>query len=77
MAITSRVVSESGNTFFVAGPQRERATEAMFYTHFVILLAMRTQNEYFKLGMDAELQEYAQDFTTSWQDYGTTHSKQE
>jgi hypothetical protein len=65
LAFMSRLVIENGNTVFVPGPQRERATAAMSLAHLVILLALRTQNEYFKLGLDTELLAHTQEFSTT------------
>lgn len=60
LAFMSRLVIENGDTVFVPGPQRERATEAMSLARSVMLLAFRTQNEYFKLGLDTDLWAHAQ-----------------
>jgi hypothetical protein len=60
LAFISRLLIENGDTVFVPGPQRERATAAMSLAHSVMLLALRTQNEYFKLGLDTDLWAHAQ-----------------
>ena len=68
-ATMSRLKIESGKTIFVGGPQRDRASNALFLSHLIVLLAMRTQNEYFNLGMDSELLNHAQKFSALWQRY--------
>jgi hypothetical protein len=65
LAFMSRLAVESGDTVFVTSPQREHATAAMYLAHAVLLLALRTQNEYFKLGLDTELLAHAQEFSTT------------
>lgn len=66
LAFMSRLAIENGSTVFVPGPQRERATAVMSLAHLVVLFALRTQNEYFKLGLETELLAHTQEFSTTW-----------
>ncbi len=66
-AFMSRLVTDSANTAFVPGPQRERAAHALLFAYAVTLLALRTQDAYFALDLDRELLAHAEQFSAAFQ----------
>jgi hypothetical protein len=58
--------SEAGGLTFDDNAQRKAADGAFRGAHLTMLLALGTQNRYFKLGLDEELAERRADFAEAW-----------
>src|SRR6266542_4745746 len=59
-------LTDDGAMDFNSGSQPEMAGQVMITAHNVILLVIDTQNEYFGLKLDDELNQLAADFQTVW-----------
>jgi hypothetical protein len=46
--------------------ERHAVSHAMPAAHFIMLHVLKTHNDYFKLGLDDELEERGKDFQASW-----------
>lgn len=58
--------SEAGGLTYDDNAQRKAADSAFRGAHLTMLLALGTQNRYFKLGLDEELGERRGDFAEAW-----------
>jgi hypothetical protein len=70
-ALTERMVStQNGGVTFDEGRQREKADQTLFFAHHVILYALSTQNSYFELNLDKEIDQRFAEFRSVWNDKG-------
>ena len=59
-------VKENGHVSFDESPQHDRADVALIGAHQVILHVLDTENGYFKMGLENEIQELFMDFMYVW-----------
>lgn len=66
-ALVSRLkVKEDGQVSFDEGAQHDKADLALIAAHQVILYVVDTENTYFKMGLENEIQERFADFMCVW-----------
>jgi len=65
-SLLDRLLEEDGLVRFDEAAQPDRADEALIGAHKVILLVLDTQNGFFKLGLEDELQGRMADFMEVW-----------
>ncbi|HEY6252461.1 MAG TPA: DUF5677 domain-containing protein, partial [Candidatus Angelobacter sp.] len=58
--------SDTGGLMFNPDAQREKVDEALRGAHSVILFALQTQNDYFRLGLDQEIESKRNEFIQTW-----------
>lgn len=59
-------VRENGNISFDEGAQHEWASKSLITAHNLMIYVLMIQNTYFKLNMDAEIEERKSDFQEMW-----------
>ncbi len=66
-AILERLVmKEDGSIIFNEGAQRQAAREAIHLAHNLIIQVINTQNDYFSLGTEKDIEERVSDFQEVW-----------
>jgi hypothetical protein len=59
-------MTEEGKFSFQSGAQRNDARNAVMLAHLVMIDVLDTQNKYFKLGLDEEMNARIKDFDEAW-----------
>lgn len=67
-SLASRLkLKENGHVTFDEGAQHEKADVALIGSHQVILYVLDTENRYFKMGLENQIQERFADFIYMWE----------
>lgn len=60
-------LGDNGQVSFDEGAQHEKADLALVSAHNVILYVLDTENRYFKMGLESEIQDRFEDFMNIWE----------